>query len=167
MQGSCFWPSTSRRWVAVIIRILCMMVHLGVFTLQLDRLDPCFLRVMGSWGCLITRKNAGIVAFAVLGTFSVVLSAFLGFFWLIFLLHRGFLGALGSFQGALGALLGALLGLCGAILTSQPDPPSFFGALSRVQEALGGVLGALLGLFGVILTFKQEPPSFTHMKNRY
>ena len=79
---------------------------MGVFTLQLDRLDPCFLHVMGSWGCLITRKNAGIVAFAVLGTFSVVLSAFLGSLGLIFLLHRGLLGALGGFQGALGGFLG-------------------------------------------------------------
>ena len=67
---------------------------------------PAFLRMIGSWGCLITRKNAGIVAFAVLGTFSVVLSAFLGSLGLIFLLHRGLLGALGSFQGALGGFLG-------------------------------------------------------------
>ena len=27
---------------------------------------PAFLCMIGSWGCLITRKNAGIVAFAVL-----------------------------------------------------------------------------------------------------
>ena len=100
------WAFAACRLGALIIRISGMMVHLGVFTLQLDRLDPCLLRVIGSWGCLITCKNAGMVAFAVHRTFSVVLRAFWGSLGVIFLLHRGLLGALGGFQGALGGFLG-------------------------------------------------------------
>ena len=44
---------------------------------------PAFLRMIGSWGCLITCKNAGIIAFAVLGAFSVVLRAVWGSLGLI------------------------------------------------------------------------------------
>ena len=154
------------------------MVHLGVFTpiwagyrTHLGGPNHTYFTYDRAYGRLrlfiILRVLRMIMAFAVLGVFSVVLRAFGGCLGPLLPPLGGLPGALGSFQGALGALLGALLGLCGAILTSQPDPPSFFGALSRVQEALGGVLGALLGLFGVILTFKQEPPSSTQMKNRY
>ena len=39
--------------------------------------------MFGSWGCLTTRKHAGIVAFAVLAAFPVVLRAFWGSFGLI------------------------------------------------------------------------------------
>ena len=116
---------------------------------------------------IILRVLRMIMAFAVLGVFSVILRAVWGLLGLLFPPLGGLPGALGGFQGAPGGLLRALLGLFGAIWTSQAVTPSFFGALSRVQEALGGVLGALLGLFGVILTFKQEPPSSKQMKNRY
>ena len=39
--------------------------------------------MFGSWMCLITYKNAGIVAFAVLGAFSVFLRTLWGSFGLI------------------------------------------------------------------------------------
>ena len=55
----------------------------GVWPAAAGATIPAFLRVFGSWGCLITRKNAGIVAFAVLAAFSVVLRAFWGSFGLI------------------------------------------------------------------------------------
>ena len=146
MQGLCSWAFSRCSWVGWI---------------------PAFLRVFGSWGCLITCKNAGIVAFAVLAAFSVVLRAVGGPLGPLFPLLGGLPGALGGFQGAPGGLFRALLGLFGAIWTSQAVTPSFFGALSRVQEALGGILGPLLGLLGVILTFGTEPPSSNHMITRY
>ena len=108
-----------------------------------------------------------IMAFAVLGVFSVVMRAVWGPLGPLFPPLGGLPGALGGFQGAPGGLLRALLGLFGAIWTSQAVTPSFFGALSRVQEALGGILGPLLGLLGVILTFGTEPPSSKHMITRY
>ena len=70
-----------------------------------------------------------IMAFALLGVFSVVLRVVWGPFGLLFLPLGGLPGALGGFQGALGGSLGALVGLFGATLSSQPDPPTFFGAL--------------------------------------
>ena len=146
MQGLCSWAFSRCSWVGWI---------------------PAFLRVFGSWGCLITRKNAGIVAFAVLAAFSVVLRAFWGPLGPLFPPLGGLPGALGGFQGAPGGLLRALLGLFGAIWTSQAVTPSFFGALSRVQEAFGGILGPLLGLLGVILTFGTEPLSSKHTITRY
>ena len=116
---------------------------------------------------IILRVLRMIMAFAVLGVFSVVLRAVWGSFAFLFPPLGGLPGALGGFQGAPGGLLRALLGLFGAIWTSQALTPSFFGALSRVQEALGGILGPLLGLLGVILTFGTEPPSSKHMITRY
>ena len=100
---------------------------------------------------IILRVLRMIMAFAVLGAFSVVWRAFGGSLGPLFSLLGSLPGTLGGFQGALGALLGAPLGLFGVILTSQAVTPSFFGALSRLQEALRGVLGLLLGLFGLIL----------------
>ena len=145
MQGLCSWAFSRCSWVGWI---------------------PAFLRVFGSWGCLITRKNAGIVAFAVLAAFSVVLRAVGGPLGLLFPPLGGLPGALGGFQGAPGGLLRALLGFFGAIWTSQAVTPSFFGALSRVQDAFGGILGPLLGLLGVILTFGTEPPSSRHIDKK-
>ena len=114
MQGLCSWAFSRCSWVGEI---------------------PAFFHVLGSWVCLITCKNAGIVAFAVLGAFSVFLGAFWGSFGLIFLFSGGlesvwaFLGAyfpplgslpgpLGGLRGAFGGLLGALMRLLNAILTS-------------------------------------------------
>ena len=178
MQGSCLWPSTSRRWVAVIICILRMMVHLGVFTpiwvgYRSHLGGPNHTHFMydrAYWRLrlfIILCVLRMIMDFAALGAFSVVLRAFGGSLGPLLSLLGSLPGTLGGFQGALGALLGALLGLFGAILTSQPVTPSFVGACSRLQEAFLSVLGALLGLFGVILTFKKEPPSSKQMKNRY
>ena len=178
MQRSCLWPSTSRRCSAIIIRILRMMVHLGVFTpiwagYRSHLGGPnhtYFMYDCAYWRLrlfIILRVLRMIMAFAVLGAFSVVLRAFGGCLGPLLPPLGGLPGALGGFQGALGGFLGALLRLFGMILSSQTDPPSFFGALSRVQEALGGVLGPLLGLLGVILTFGKEPPSSKHMITRY
>ena len=108
-----------------------------------------------------------IMAFAVLGVFSVVLRAVWGPLGIICPPLGGLLGALGSFQGAPGGFLRALLGFFGAIWTSQAVTPSFFGARPRVQEALGGILGPPLALLGVILTFGTEPPSSKHMITSY
>ena len=123
--------------------------------------------MIGSWWCFIPRKNAGIVDFAVLAVFLVVLRAVGGLLGRLFPPLGGLPGALGGVQGAPGGLLRALLGLFGAIWTSQAVTPSFFGALSRVQEAFGGILGPLLGFLGVILTFGTEPLSSKHMITRY
>ena len=84
---------------------------------------------------IILRVLRMIMAFAVLGVFSVVLRAFGGSLGPLLSLLGSLPGTLGGFQGALGALLGALLGLFGAILTSQPVTPSFVGACSRLQDA--------------------------------
>ena len=108
-----------------------------------------------------------IMAFAVIGVFSVVLRAVWGPLGLLFPSLGGLRGALGGCQSALGGLLRVILGLFGAIWTSQAVTPSFFGALSRVQEALGGIWGPLLGLLGVILMFGTEPPSSKHMITSY
>ena len=108
-----------------------------------------------------------IMAFAVLGVFSVVLRAVWGPFGLLFPSLGGLPGALGGFQGAPGGFLRAPLGLLGAIWISQADTLSFFGALSRVQEALGGIWGPLLGILGVILTLGTEPPCSKRMITRY
>ena len=116
---------------------------------------------------IILRVLRMIMAFAVLGVFSVVLKTVWGPFELLFPPLGGLPGALGGFQGAPGGFLRALPGLLGAIWTSQAVTPSFFGALSRVQEAFGSILGPLLGLLGVILTFGTEPPSSKHMITRY
>ena len=65
-----------------------------------------------------------IMAFAVLGAFSVVLMAFGGYLGPLLSLLGSLPRTLGGFQGALGALLGALLGLFGVILTFKQEPPS-------------------------------------------
>jgi len=70
-----------------------------------------------------------IMAFAVLGVFSVVLRSFWGSLGLPFARLGVLLGARGGCQGALGGFLGPLLGLFGAILSSQTDLASFWGAL--------------------------------------
>ena len=108
-----------------------------------------------------------IMAFAVLGVFSVILRAVWGFRGRLFLPLGGLRGALGGFQGVPGGLLRAPLGFFGSIWISQAVTPSCFGAFSRVQEALGGILGALLGFLGVILTLGTDPPSSKHMITRY
>ena len=77
---------------------------------------------------IILRVLRMIMAFAVLGVFSVVLRAVWSPFGPLFPTLGGLPGALGGFQSALGGLLRALPGLFGAIWTSQADTPSFFGA---------------------------------------
>ena len=132
MQGLCSWAFSHCSWVGEIPSFLYVIKHprftiihknagillLGVFTLQLGRLDPCIFKCAWRLGCLITRKDARIVAFAVLGAFSVVLRAFGRFFGLLFPPLGGLPGPLGGLRGAFGGLLGALLRLLNAILTS-------------------------------------------------
>ena len=49
---SWLWPSTSRRWGALITRKNAGIVLLGVFTLQLGRLDPCIFTCVWLLGVL-------------------------------------------------------------------------------------------------------------------
>ena len=132
------------------------MVHLSVFTpiwagytTHLGGPNHTYFTCDRAYGRLrlfiILRVLRMIMAFAVLGVFSVVLRAFGGCLGPLLPPLGGLPGALGSCQGALGALLGALLGLCGAILTSQPVTPSFVGACSRLQEAFFKCFGSSPG----------------------
>jgi len=92
--------------------------------------------VIGSWGCLITRKNAGIMAFVVIGTFSVVLTAFWGSLGYLFPLLQGLLGAPRGIRGALGGFLGPQKCSWGALGTSPGALWCDFELPNRPSELL-------------------------------